>query len=105
MTRHDKLIICDAHLRPRSEHGKIIMHGDVVNDGKTILPGYVSLRNGIITEWYSQDPGNRIVDDNGNPRISTKQIGTYVRKDISADFCNKGCYGDWRKHGSLAAPV
>jgi hypothetical protein len=105
MTRHDGLIICDAHLRPRTEQGKLVMHGDVVNDGKTILPGYVSLRNGIVTEWQSQDSRNRIVDENGNPRVSTKQIGMYANKHTVADFCNKGCFEAWRDHESDSASV
>ena len=39
-------IICDA--------SKIILE-----DGKTLLPGYVEIKNGMILQHYSDDPANK----------------------------------------------
>lgn len=86
-----ELIICDEC-------------SNVVNDGKTLLPGYLAIDNQVITQSVSDDPNNnnprldllknRIEDEDGNTLfkstlITLKDVNPKELKD--GDFCNTNC--------------
>ncbi len=96
MIRHDSLVICDAHIRKAvDDKGKEIYHSIVVNDGVTILQGWIQVLKGKVYEWFSSDKNGFIKDNNGNSLLTSNEIGTYKKKKVKADFCNAVCYEKW----------
>lgn len=80
----------------------------VVMDTKTLLPGYLELKNGLITKFSSDDPNNnlpsnpqllknRLVDDNGNSVVleNTSPAVGIKKSKIVFHFCNIGCLNDY----------
>lgn len=104
MVRPDGLIICDLCKRKAKEGKKIVFHGDVLDDGITIMPGYIEVVNGNAFVITSSDPNyktqqlfNRKNDDNGVSFIIKTLLDSNLDPKLSLHFCNKFHYEEYKK--------
>ena len=110
MKRPDGLIICDNHIRPvKEEDGNLTIHGDVLDDGVTIVQGYITVTKGKVVTHFSTDPHNHInqpgvlknryKDEMGNDLITEKLLGTPTEFGFNntepLDFCHVACMEEY----------
>lgn len=106
MKRSDNLVICDYHKRG----GNPDWHCEVLDDGMTFRPGYITAQQEGIYQLLSNDPNNdskqigvlrnRHVDDNGNPlttKLSISDVHLTQEDKSIYHFCSVVCLHEWFK--------